>query len=320
MLWTYLTVSLFWDVLILLLIGGGVILVWLANRSVGWLLWQRLLLGTCGVLISLTVFYGSFIEPQLITITEAEVKLPTASDLTIVVLSDLHVGPYKGERFVRRLVDKVNAISPDFVLLAGDFIYHGADPADRLSPLENLHTRYGVFGVLGNHEYNCIPHKGGGRTFYGTFDGSQVVRRALERSGVKVLSNAFAEVVLEQGGPLFIAGVDDECSGHNDLESALPDTTQKSSLILIAHDPSVILQNQSSYANLIVAGHTHGGQIRLPIIGPVPSLPTELSRSYDQGIFAIDQNTTLAITRGVGETGPRARLFAPPEILVLRVR
>ena len=329
---TYLTKSLFWDSLIVLFILFGCAPVVYGFRKKHRSQWVRIPLIVFGFIFTITIIYGSFIEPRMITITEAQITLPTVSDFTIVTISDLHVGPYKGKKYLGKVVEKINALEPDIVLLAGDYVYSGGDPVDDLTPLRNLRARYGVFGVLGNHEYGCMSGGGGKSHVYGTFDASRKVLRALERSGVKMLNNESVEIDLEegglppeaprsraQGGPLFVAGIDDQCSGQSDLLAALPEITQKSSIILLAHDPSLILDTQTTYAHLIVAGHTHGGQIRLPFIGPVPSLPTQLPRSYDQGLFQIDQNTVLAITRGVGESGPRARLFAPPEILVLRV-
>ena len=151
------------------------------------------------------------------------------------------------------------------------------------------------------------------------FDHSLRVRRALERVNVTVLRNESREVRAE-GGSLFIAGVDDACTGRDDLGLALPKVRQKAPIVLIAHDPSVILDNRAGYPHLIVSGHTHAGQVRLPFIGPLTALPTQLGRSFDQGIFEVDGNTVLAITRGVGESGARARFLAPPEIMVLRVK
>lgn len=295
--------------------------------------WLPLILACVAQVGWLVVFYGSFIAPQIISVTEREIVLPTKEPLTIVVLSDFHVGPYKGQRFVRRVVAKVNEINPDLVLLAGDYVYYESDPLDSLQPLKDLHPRYGVFGVLGNHEYGCYQHsplslKGG----WTGADHSLPIRRALERSNVTVLRNEWREITLEskegtegkereEGKKfLYVSGVDDTCSKRDAIKSALPDYRTKSPLILISHSPDIILDGDAKRFNLIVAGHTHAGQIRLPFIGPLTSLPTELGRAYDQGLFSVDKNTTLAITRGIGESGPRARLFAPPEILVLRVK
>lgn len=326
----YLTQALQWDVAIFCLIVGGLWLTAYAWRAKKRTLVSRILSGGIGFIIASIVLYGSFIEPQIITVTERQITLPTAQNITIAVLGDLHVGPYVGKRFVRRVVKKVNALSPDMVLLVGDFTYYSSDPGDSLNPLQDLSKApLGVYAVLGNHDYGCFQHRDGS-TYFGTFDASSRVIRALERMGVRVLRNESIEVragddqglsgLLGLSGPLFVAGLDDECSGRDNLAATLPKTTRKSSVILLAHDPSVILDKNTTYANLIVSGHTHGGQIRLPFLGPVVSLPTQLPHSYDQGLFDIDKNTTLAITRGLGEAGPRARLFAWPEIMVIRVR
>src|SRR3989338_2287881 len=303
-----------WDLAIaFFLIGGG---------RIAYIAWKgrKRVLFIASILFILTIFYGSFIEPQIITVTESEVSLPMKEYMKIVVLSDLHVGPYKGRRFISRVVTKVNALNPDLVLLAGDYIYRGSDPVNHLAALADLHPRYGTFAVLGNHEYSC---RNSG-TVYGVLGGagsdySLPVRRALERTGVTVLENAWREITIDTG-LLFVAGVDDSCSRRDDLKKAMPEVLKQSPLILIAHNPDIILEGIARRPHLIVAGHTHAGQIRLPFIGPIAPSPTQLGWEYDQGIFPVDANTTLAITRGVGESSPRARLFAPPEILLLEAK
>ena len=111
-------------------------------------------------------------------------------------------------------------------------------------------------------------------------------------------------------------------SGPNEdnIGAALDGIADDLPIILLSHNPSVINQNDSLQADLIVSGHTHGGQIRLPGIGPLGGVPTDIDQKYDQGTFAINNHTTLAITRGLGESSPRARLFAWPEILLLETK
>ena len=318
MILNYLVQALPWDIAIFLLIAGGGACVFLAFKRQKWSNRLRISIGVIGLVVSLIVIYGSFVEPRIITITEEDITFPTIDDMKIVMLGDLHVGPYKDEKFLNKVVSRVNDLEPDLVLLVGDYVSLAGDPLDRLNPLGDLSSKYGVFGVLGNHEYGCMFGKVRTRT-HGIFDSSKKVQRALERVGVRVLSNEWLEIEVVGDGNLFIGGIDDACSSHDQIADALPVTTKKSSVILLAHDPSVILDNRASYANLIASGHTHGGQIRLPWIGPILPLPTQISRSFDQGIFQLDGNTTLAITRGLGEAGPRARLFAWPEIMLLRV-
>lgn len=318
MILNYLVQALPWDIAIFMLIAGGGICVFLAFKKQKWSKKLRISAGMAGLSVSLIVMYGSFVEPRIITVTEEKITLPTIDDIKIAVLGDLHVGHYKGEKFLSKVVKRLNSLEPDLVLLVGDYVSFAADPLDNFNPLGEINSKYGVFGVLGNHEYDCMLGRARTKT-NGTFDTSVKVKRALERVGVKVLSNEWMEVEVGGGGNLFIGGVDDACSAHDQIGSALPVTTKKSSIILLAHDPSVILDNRASYANLIASGHTHGGQIRLPWIGSLFPLPTQISRSFDQGIFLLDGNTTLAITRGLGEVGPRARLFAWPEVMLLRV-
>lgn len=302
----------------LLLVGGGIALEyyalkWWKDQKIWWLL----ALAAFGQLAWLTILYGSFIAPQIISVTERAVTLPTQEPLTIAVLSDFHVGPFKGRRFVQRVVSKVNAINPDLVLLAGDYVYYESDPLDLLLPLRDLQSRYGVFAVLGNHEYGCYRLAPFMKQGWKGSDNSLRIRRALERVGVVVLRNEWREIRMPSG-PLYVSGVDDVCSERHKIEDAIPEFFVKSPLILISHSPDIILEGETKRFNLIVAGHTHGGQIRLPLLGPLTDLPTQLGRAYDQGLFPIDKNTTLAITRGIGESSPRARLFAPPEIMVLK--
>src|SRR3989344_2490641 len=197
---TYLTKSLFWDSLIVLFILFGCALVVYGFRKKHRSQWVRIPLIVFGFIFTITIIYGSFIEPRMITITEAQITLPTVSDFTIVTISDLHVGPYKGKKYLGKVVEKINALEPDIVLLAGDYVYSGGDPVDDLTPLRNLRARYGVFGVLGNHEYGCMSGGGGKSHVYGTFDASRKVLRALERSGVKMLNNESVEMDLEEGG------------------------------------------------------------------------------------------------------------------------
>jgi uncharacterized protein len=305
--------ALAWEVATLVLILGGFYLCFRGYKK------KNIFLIIIGAIISLTVLYGSFIEPRIITITEADIKLPIEEEMKIVLLSDFEIGPYKDRKFVERVVERVNKLNPDLVLMAGDFVYVRSEPGDSFLPLLDLSPKYGVYGVLGNHAYTCYRGSITRKKHVG-FDLSLRVRRALERSGVRILRNESEKIKLENGKHFYIAGVDDACTGRDNLEEALPEPQQKSAIILIAHDPSVILDNNAKYAHLIASGHTHGGQMRLPFIGPLAPLPTQLGRKYDQGLFAIDKDTNLFISRGLGESGARARLFAPPEIVFLRAQ
>ena len=279
----------------------------LGVRIIGWI-------SVFGVLLAV---YGSFIEPQIITVTSADIPFPLEHPVKIVVISDLHVGPYKGQRFVERLVNRINALLPDLVLLDGDFILSSdvtAAELQALSPLRNLRSAAGTFAVLGNQDHgifrSLLPKK---KT---PTDRSNLVNEALQSFGVTVLHNTNTAVSLGTE-TLTIAGIDDPWAGKADIVRAFDGIAPGTPTILIAHNPDVVLDPLAPLAQLIISGHTHGGQVRLPWYGALSTLPIHIPQRFDQGIFTLQSGSRLAITRGVGESGPRVRLFAPPEIMVL---
>lgn len=310
-----------WDAAILLLLSGSLSVVVAAT------LWLRIprhrlpLSRSCVRIIQglscmsfLLVAYGSFLEPHILVTRRFSVPFPFAEPMKIAVVSDLHVGPYKGKDWIARVVQHVNQHLPDMVLIPGDFIFDAQTDLEELSPLAELRAPHGVFAVIGNHDdghYLSLL-----RSPYTLPDRSRDLTTMLERMNIHVLRNthAFVDIGDQQ---IAVAGIDDLWSNGSNIAGALTGIPDAVPVILVSHQPDVILQEKSKRAALIVTGHTHGGQIRLPLLGPVASLPTSLGRSYDQGLFPIGDRTTLAITRGAGETMVRARLFAWPEVMLL---
>ncbi len=263
------------------------------------------------------VLYGSFFEPNMLGVTRIAIALPIERPLNIVVLSDFHVGPYKSKAFIQRVVRQTNDLMPDIVILAGDYILQDnvtLAALDPISALKDLRPALGTFAVLGNHDHGVhlvLPGMSREHT-----DRSDMIADYLRQMHITVLRNE--HVVLSLGTEsIAIAGIDDITAKLADLSAALNGIPQDMPVLLASHTPDVILNPLSHRASLVVAGHTHGGQIRLPFIGSLSSLPTRLGKKFDQGLFQVTTDTQLAITRGVGESGPRARLFAPPEILLL---
>ncbi|MBI3336221.1 metallophosphoesterase [Candidatus Peregrinibacteria bacterium] len=313
-----------WDLTILLLISFGLCIaiictVWCKQNPTKHIFKKGCVgfLGFAGFIGFLLTAYGSFVEPRLITLNEYDVHLPLRTPLKIAVLSDLHVGPYKGKLFLERVVERTNELLPDLVLLLGDFIFDPDVDLSAFSPLGNLHPSIGTYAVLGNHDQGQYQSIFGKRIIRP--DLGDNVSMALSDLGITVLRNEHVTIPIVDES-LVLAGIDDIWTAEADLDSAFADVSPYTPLILLVHNPSIVDDPQSRAAHLIVAGHTHGGQIRLPWIGPIPPLPTTLGPSVDQGIFPIDTDSTLAITRGIGETNARARLFAPPEIMLLHVR
>lgn len=264
----------------------------------------------------LVLIYGSFIEPQLITVTNVSLPFPTQKPLRIVVISDLHMGPYKGARYLARVVRKINTLLPDIVLIAGDLVLTEEVEPDILPSfraLADIRTSIGTYAVMGNHDHGIYRRA---RNTPHPDDRSELLENELLSNRVTVLRNEPVFVRLADS-TIAIAGLEDALSGNADIVQTFALIPKDMPVILVSHNPDVILDPASAKATLIVSGHTHAGQIRLPWYGPLATLPTRLGRRYDQGLFPLDSGGTLAITRGIGESGPRARLFAPPEILLI---
>ena len=262
---------------------------------------RRKRLGVIGVLFALSwavIFYGSFIEPRFLVVQETPVVLAEEGrELRIAVASDFHVGVYKREDWVARVVKTIQAEAPDLILLPGDFVVGEAPEIRYLEPLKDLSAPLGVFAVIGNHDYKEKKELG--------------VKQALQDLGVTILDNE--RIALTKDGRDFVlAGVSDIWN-DGDTYRTLAGLEPEETVILVAHNPDAVFSPNSSLADLIIAAHTHGGQIRLPWIGPIPQIPDALGQAFDRGFFPAEgDRPNLFITSGVSETGPRARLFVPP--------
>ncbi len=252
----------------------------------------------------LVIFYGSYIEPRLLVVNEKEVYLSNevTEIIQAVVLSDIHVGPYKDERWVDYVVKNINKQKPDIVFIVGDFISNSSSEVDMLNPLAGIVAPMGVYVVTGNHD---------------NLDGSiGIVEDKLHEIGFKILNNR-SEIIDINNKEIVVAGVSDVWYGASP-GVAMEGVSEDQNVILLTHNPDIILFSDSKMADLVIAGHTHGGQIRLPFLGAVPKIPTDLGKKYDRGLFRYNDQQ-LFITSGISETGPRARLFVPPEIVNLNI-
>jgi predicted MPP superfamily phosphohydrolase len=268
-------------------------------------------------LFSLLLFYARFIEPFWISVTVHRVTFPVAG-LRIAVIGDFHVGPHKQDRFVAKAARRVNRLKPDLVLLVGDFLYDHRAQVEHLEPLRHLHARLGVFAVAGNHD-SSSHHVPGGAHSTQDPDRTGDLDRFLTSLGIRFLRNTSVKVG-HGDEALAIAGVDDLWMESSDLRRTLKDVNKGEPCILLSHQPDVILDPASHRADLIVSGHTHGGQMRLPWRGSLSHMPQRLSKNFDRGIFSVGKGTILAITHGIGETFVPLRLFTRPEIMVLETR
>jgi predicted MPP superfamily phosphohydrolase len=297
-------VILYFDGIIALLVGA-IPIYWIE-------VWRKAREGKAGArplfaallgLLWIALVYGSFIEPHRLVVERYAVDLGTGHGqrLRMAVVSDLHFGSYRHEEWARRVVAKINETDPDVVLLPGDLVMTKAGMT-MFGPLADLHSRHGVYAALGNWDYAR---------------GAVEVRHAIEAAGVEVLTNE--SVALDVGGATVrLVGVDDLQYGDPDWEAAMSEVAPSDVAIAVVHNPDAALAAEAYGVPLVVAGHTHAGQVRIPFFGPIAQLPTHIGRHYDRGLFPIGP-TTLFITPGAGESRVRARLLVPPEVSVLDV-
>lgn len=292
------------------LIADGFLCWWLLlNVKKNWRYWIILpSLFAWGV-----IFYGSFIEPQIIVVRDQIISLSDFPEqqLHLAVISDLHVGPYKGAAFTQRVVEKISALHPDAVIILGDFIYKTEDKLPSLQPLSKLVDSFPVYAVMGNHDYDLYSPIAPVDN-----DLAEEVKNELKSLGITLLINEGRVI----NNNLWLAGVDDFWTKRNDVAASLTERPEDMTTLLLTHNPDVVsVLPPENNIKLVLAGHTHGGQIRLPFLGAIGRIPDELGQGYDQGLFEFE-GLKLFLTSGLGESGPRARLFNPPEIINLSLR
>lgn len=226
----------------------------------------------------------------------------------IVQISDIHFDEFTEPYFLREVIRRVNALNPDVVLITGDFVTVGAftfvsgpHAAYRCAELLTTLTCPLRFAVLGNHDVGV---------------GAHTVVDALQSNGIPVLINR--HLPLERNGArIWLSGVQDPGTSYPDLDLAIP-KEPGAPVILMAHEPDYALTIQqhprAKFVDLILSGHSHGGQIRLPFLGPMVLPP--LGRIYPEGHYHLD-NMQLYVNRGIGTVGLPFRLNCPPEITVI---
>jgi len=260
------------------------------------------------------------VEPNRIDVERVDVpipRLPPALDgLTIAQLSDIHLGFWVRPERLQRAVQVVNSLRPDIVVLTGDFVYRSARYAALCAgELSRLEARCGVYAVLGNHDL---------------WEGADKVTESLRRVGIQVLRDR--RVAIEMNGArLWLLGVDDPGYGftktwaRDELESvwegglpwlrralrALPPGEVK---ILLLHNPDFASVLPPG-VDLILSGHSHGGQIRIPLLGP---LILGVRRENASGLRR-EGRAWLYINRGLGVIFPPVRFLCRPEITLLRL-
>ena len=268
--------------------------------------------GALAIGVDATIFEPN--HPRLVRVDIPLTRLPREFDrFTIVQLSDFHFDPYFSIGPIRKAVEMANSLRPHLVVLTGDFVTapeiasmerkrRAAEHADPCSAvLRELRAEYGVWAVLGNHD---------------TFADPVYIADTLRRAGIEVLVNASAPI--ERGGRrLWLAGVADVLARRVDLDSALRGISSGEPAVLLAHEPDFADQAAKYPIDLQLSGHSHGGQIRFPLVGPL-YLP-RLARKYPRGLRSVDR-LTLYTNVGIGTLYVPVRWNCAPEVTLITLR
>ena len=244
-------------------------------------------------------------EPFMLAIERQQIylrHLPKALDgLRIVHLSDLHYGPLTDSRHLERAVSAANDLRPDLIALTGDYISQDrvyAAPCAEL--VGRLRARFGVYAVLGNHDH---------------WTDAALITDLFRAEGITVLVNEGMRLDVS-GESFWLAGVNDTMVGLEDLSLALAGSSEEEMRLLLAHNPIILRRAARAGVDLVLSGHTHGGQVTLR---PEKNRSGRPRRRLLRGLGRRG-NTQIYVTRGLGTVVLPIRYGCPPEVSVLELR
>ncbi len=256
-------------------------------------------------LVALALALWAFwLEPASLRVREYALEAPRLQGLRIAVLADLHVGsPYNGLEKLERIVRETNAAKPDLILLAGDYVIHKVrggrfiHPHDFAPILGKLEAKLGVWAVLGNHDH--------------WFKGASPVPGPFQKAGIGLLEDRAVRLP-----DFWLAGVSDLWEAPHDVRGTLAQVTDDAPVILFTHNPD-IFPEVPARVSLTIAGHTHGGQVWLPLLGR-PIVPSDYGERFALGPV-VENGRLLFVSPGLGTSLIPVRFFTPPEISLLEL-
>lgn len=260
--------------------------------------------------------YGALLERRKFEVDHFAIPVPGLSSelahLTVVQLTDIHVGPFMPPEELAEYVEAVNRLKPDIIALTGDFVTGSENEVGPcVESLAQLQPRYGVFACMGNHDvYARAEDK---------------LERLFAEKGIQTLRNN-AKSIRIAGSKLSVLGIDDLERGHSDLRRALTvcEKDPGEVKVLLSHRPEIFPEAAKGDIDLVLSGHYHGGQVKLSPAAPNLSV-ARLMTPYAEGLFRLaragyaGKTTHLFVSRGIGITGVPIRINCPPQIAHLRL-
>ncbi len=266
--------------------------------------------------------YGSFIEPHLLVTNKVSIDLENlGQEIEIVLVTDMQVGQYRNVKNTEKIVERVISLNPDIVLLGGDQVDNSLSIEEELvmlDPLKKLVEKFPTFAIHGNHEYGIGSGKAVTDPRYRIADVSKEAKEKIESLEIKYLVNELETIKIDNQ-EIDIFGGDAPWSGNLNWKNINASSSTTPTIALI-HNPVAALEDLSNYHfDLMLSGHTHGGQIRLPFLGPLGRIDNKTPAQWYQGLHDV-KNFKLFVSSGTGESGTRARLFNPPEVVLITLK
>ncbi|MCY7815994.1 metallophosphoesterase [Bacillus haynesii] len=253
--------------------------------------------------------YARYLEPHMLETNLIPIRhrlIPKGFDqFRIVQFSDTHLSEYFTADELSNVVSQVNALSPDLIVFSGDLIdkpHRYREHERAVKALKKLSAPYGKLAIFGNHDH-------GG---YGT----KVYQTLMASAGFRVLRNDLMKLELIDGSVIEIASLDDLMLGIPDYEGILSKLSEKAFSILLVHEPDAALTAKQFPVNLQISGHTHGGQIQIPVFGPLITPP--YGEIYTEGMYET-AGMKIYVNRGIGTTRLPLRFLSKPEITVFQL-
>ncbi|MFC1714784.1 metallophosphoesterase [Candidatus Poribacteria bacterium] len=251
-------------------------------------------------LIGAVILAYTFIEPYWIETKIYDIKgdIPNEfNNYKIVFLSDIHHGPYFSKDRVKKVVDKANKMDADLIILGGDYVHRNRKYiAPCFEELKNLKAKDGIYAVLGNHDH---------------WEGKELSIQAIIGSDIRYIDND-AQWIYKNGSKIKIGGVGDYFEDKQIIGPTINDVSKEDFVILVSHNPDYVEDIKNDKIDLVLSGHTHGGQITLFGLW-APIIPSKYGQKYRTGIVNTEY-TKVMVSNGIGTITPPVRFFARPQI------
>lgn len=261
------------------------------------------------LIVGMIGLYSIYVEPRLVISKSNNINInkENESQIKVVQFTDTQLGEFYSLDDLEKAVKKINEQNADIVVFTGDLIDNASKYDDLYNVsevLSKVEAKYAKFAIYGNHDY------GGGAVRH--------YKRIMNESGFKVLVNS-SEKININGVNVNILGADDALMGSFDVEDTIKGIDKNDVNILLTHEPDLVDYFSGYPVDLVLSGHSHGGQVWIPFIGPI--VKNELSKNYTKGLYQMENesNTSIFVSSGLGNTKLPFRMFNIPEIVVFNI-